>query len=136
MLWNTLLLALRALRRNLMRSLLTTLGVVIGGLLQFVFQLPSLYRLGFRLRWERPFRHEGVRRVARLMLPATAGLAATQLNLFFSTLIASLLGTLGGAGGTGLLLAVSIVYRLYEQIASEQIQEMYPMMQKFFGASA
>jgi preprotein translocase subunit SecY len=52
------------------------------------------------------------------------------------TLIASLLGTLGGAGGTGLLLAVSIVYRLYEQIASEQIQEMYPMMQKFFGASA
>ena len=30
MLWNTLLLALRALRRNLMRSLLTTLGVVIG----------------------------------------------------------------------------------------------------------
>lgn len=52
------------------------------------------------------------------------------------TLIASLLGTLGGAGGTGLLLAVSIVYRLYEQIASEQIQEMYPMMQKFFGAAA
>jgi preprotein translocase subunit SecY len=52
------------------------------------------------------------------------------------TVIASLLGTLGGAGGTGLLLAVSIVYRLYEQIASEQIQEMYPMMQKFFGASA
>jgi preprotein translocase subunit SecY len=52
------------------------------------------------------------------------------------TVVASLLGTLGGAGGTGLLLAVSIVYRLYEQIASEQIQEMYPMMQKFFGASA
>jgi len=51
------------------------------------------------------------------------------------TLIASLMGTLGGAGGTGLLLAVSIVYRLYEQIASEQIQEMYPMMQRFFGAT-
>ncbi len=51
------------------------------------------------------------------------------------TLIANMMGTLGGAGGTGLLLAVSIVYRLYEQIASEQIQEMYPMMQKFFGAA-
>ncbi len=49
------------------------------------------------------------------------------------TLVASLMGTLGGAGGTGLLLAVSIVYRLYEQIASEQIQEMYPLMRKFFG---
>jgi protein translocase subunit secY/sec61 alpha len=52
------------------------------------------------------------------------------------TVIASLLGTLGGAGGTGLLLAVSIMYRLYEQIASEQIQEMYPMMQRIFGESA
>jgi len=49
--------------------------------------------------------------------------------------IASLMGTFGGAGGTGLLLTVSIVYRLYEQMASEQIQEMYPMMQKFFGES-
>ena len=49
------------------------------------------------------------------------------------TLIASLLGTLGGAGGTGLLLAVSIVYRLYEDIASEQMMEMHPMMRSFFG---
>jgi putative ABC transport system permease protein len=30
MFWNTLLLALRAIRRNLMRSFLTTLGIVIG----------------------------------------------------------------------------------------------------------
>ncbi len=30
MLWNTLLLALRAIRRNLMRSILTVLGIVIG----------------------------------------------------------------------------------------------------------
>ncbi|MHC1594382.1 MAG: preprotein translocase subunit SecY [Methanotrichaceae archaeon] len=51
------------------------------------------------------------------------------------TLVASLMGTLGGAGGTGLLLTVSIVYRLYEQIASEQIQEMYPLMRKFFGGT-
>ena len=49
------------------------------------------------------------------------------------TLVASLLGTLGGAGGTGLLLAVSIVYRLYEDIASEQMMEMHPMIRSFFG---
>ena len=30
MLWNTLLLAMRAIRRNLLRSFLTILGVVIG----------------------------------------------------------------------------------------------------------
>jgi putative peptidoglycan lipid II flippase len=67
------------------------LGVLIGGIGQLVFQLPSLYRLGFRLGWAPPFAHPGVRRVATLMVPATIGLAATQFNLFFSTLIASLL---------------------------------------------
>ena len=49
------------------------------------------------------------------------------------TLFASLLGTVGGAGGTGLLLAVSIVYRLYEDIASEQLMEMHPMLRSFLG---
>jgi putative peptidoglycan lipid II flippase len=64
-------------------------GVVFGGLLQFACQLPPLYRLGFRLRWELPRAHPGVRRVALLMLPATFGLAATQLNQLVSTVIAS-----------------------------------------------
>ncbi|NLN44052.1 MAG: preprotein translocase subunit SecY [Methanosarcina sp.] len=49
------------------------------------------------------------------------------------TLVASLLGTVGSAGGTGLLLTVSIVYRLYEDIASEQMMEMHPMIRSFFG---
>jgi putative peptidoglycan lipid II flippase len=66
-------------------------GVVIGGLAQFVTQIPGLLRAGFRFGWGVPFRHPGVARVAGLMLPATVGLAATQFNLFFSTLLASLL---------------------------------------------
>lgn len=49
------------------------------------------------------------------------------------TLFASLLGTIGGAGGTGLLLTVSIVYRLYEDLASEQLMEMHPMLRSFLG---
>lgn len=49
------------------------------------------------------------------------------------TLVASLLGTIGGAGGTGLLLTVGIIYKLYEEIASEQMMEMHPMMRSFFG---
>ena len=64
-------------------------GVVLGGLLQFVCQLPALHRLGFRFRLEVPTWHPGVRRVAFLMLPATVGLAATQLNIFVSQAIAA-----------------------------------------------
>jgi len=67
------------------------IGVLVGGVLQFVVQLPALFRLGFRWSWEWPTHHPGVRRVAWLMLPATIGLAATQVNLLVSTLIASLL---------------------------------------------
>ena len=67
------------------------IGVVIGGLAQFLCQLPSLVREGFRPGLELPRPHPGVARVAALMAPATIGLAATQINLLVSTLIASLL---------------------------------------------
>jgi putative peptidoglycan lipid II flippase len=67
------------------------IGVLIGGVLQFVVQLPPLFRLGFRMRLERPRWHPGVARVASLMAPATIGLAATQLNLLVSTILASML---------------------------------------------
>jgi len=49
------------------------------------------------------------------------------------SVLANLLGVIGAVGGTGLLLAVSITYRLYEEIASQQIMEMYPFMRGFFG---
>lgn len=48
---------------------------------------------------------------------------------------ADLVGTLGNASGTGILLAVGILQRLYEQIAKEQAMEMHPMLRGFFGES-
>lgn len=44
---------------------------------------------------------------------------------------ADLTGALGG--GTGVLLTVGIVYRLYEEIAQEQLMDMHPMLRKFLG---
>jgi preprotein translocase subunit SecY len=49
------------------------------------------------------------------------------------SVVANLFGVIGAVSGTGLLLAVSITYRLYEEIASQQIMEMYPFMRTFFG---
>ena len=65
------------------------IGVLVGGVLQFAYQLPPLYRLGFRLRWEWPRWHPGVRRVALLMIPATVSSAGWQINTVVNTLIAS-----------------------------------------------
>ena len=49
------------------------------------------------------------------------------------SILANMLGIIGFVGGTGLLLTVSILYRLYEQIANEQMMEMYPFMRGFFN---
>lgn len=64
-------------------------GVVLGAALQLAVQLPSLHREGFRFSFEWPTWHPGVRRVALLMVPATIGLAATNVNIFVSNNLAS-----------------------------------------------
>ncbi len=70
-------------------------------------------------------------RVMQRYIPKVTVIGGALVGLL--TLIASLLGTVGGAGGTGLLLTVSIMYRLYEDIANQQMMEMHPMMRTFFG---
>lgn len=44
-----------------------------------------------------------------------------------------LIGTIGMVSGTGVLLAVSIIIQLYEQIGKEQAMEMHPVLRGFFG---
>jgi len=46
---------------------------------------------------------------------------------------ANMLGTIGQVSGTGLLLTVSITYKIYEEIAEEQLMDMHPMMRQMFG---
>ena len=65
------------------------IGVLVGGVLQFAYQLPPLHRLGFRFRLERPRWDSGVQRVALLMIPATVSSAGWQINTVVNTLIAS-----------------------------------------------
>jgi len=68
-------------------------GVFIAGILQFGFQLPFLYKLGF-LHWPRwGWKHTGVRRIMKLMLPGIMGSSVMQINLLFDIFIASFLVT-------------------------------------------
>jgi len=73
-------------------GLTLAVGAMIGGILQFLVQVPALRREGFRFRPEWNLGDPGLRRVAALMLPATFGLAATQLNILVDTALASGLG--------------------------------------------
>lgn len=67
------------------------LGAMLGGLGQFLVQLPVLRREGMEIRPELQLSDPGVRRVISLMVPATFGLAAVQVNIFVNTVLASLL---------------------------------------------
>ena len=64
-------------------------GVVLGGALQLVWQMPSLWSLGFHFKPMLDWNHPGVRRILALMGPAIIGNAAVQINVMINTDFAS-----------------------------------------------
>ncbi len=64
-------------------------GVVLGGALQLLWQVPSLRRQGFGFRWRWDWSHPGLRQIVDLMGPAILGNAAVQINVMVSTNFAS-----------------------------------------------
>jgi len=70
-------------------ALALALGVLVGGVLQILVQIPALVRRGMPFRFKLGFRHPGIRRVAALMLPAFAGVGIYQVNVLVSTVFAS-----------------------------------------------
>jgi|RhiMetdeSRZDD1v2_1073273.scaffolds.fasta_scaffold35313_2 putative peptidoglycan lipid II flippase len=71
------------------------IGTLLGGVAQLAMQLPTLHSEGFRYRVEIDWQDPGLRRMLTLMGPGTVGLAATQVNVFVNTLLAT--GTETGA---------------------------------------
>ncbi|MGB5605901.1 MAG: murein biosynthesis integral membrane protein MurJ [Gammaproteobacteria bacterium] len=66
-------------------------GVLVAGIMQLLFLLPALKRIGLFPRPQWGLRDEGVRRILKLMLPGIIGSSVAQINLLFDTLIASFL---------------------------------------------
>ena len=66
-------------------------GVAGGGVLQLLLQLPFLRRHGMLTRPRLDFGHEGVRRVAWLMVPSLFALAIYQINVILARQFASFL---------------------------------------------
>ncbi|MFT4880812.1 MAG: preprotein translocase subunit SecY [Salinirussus sp.] len=72
-----------------------------------------------------------IERVLEQYIPQVTVLGGALVGLL--AVMANMLGTIGGVSGTGLLLTVSITYKIYEEIAEEQLMEMHPMMRQMFG---
>ncbi|WP_411727854.1 murein biosynthesis integral membrane protein MurJ [Methyloglobulus sp.] len=66
-------------------------GVFAAGVVQLLFQVPSLIRLGLLPKLSVQFKDPDVSRVIKLLLPAIFSASVTQVNLLLDTLIASFL---------------------------------------------
>lgn len=63
-------------------------GVLVAGLAQAAYQLPTLFSKGYRPKWVNPFNNPVVREVLRKMIPGMMGVAAFQINVLTNTTIA------------------------------------------------
>jgi len=82
-------------------------GAMVGGVLQFGVQVPAMRKLGFRFRLDWAPKDPGLVRIAWLMLPATIGQAATQINFLVDTWLAS-------RYGNGPITWLSLAFRLIQ----------------------
>ncbi|WP_461462975.1 preprotein translocase subunit SecY [Methanobrevibacter sp.] len=88
----------------------------------------KLYQSGIQIPGFRSSKRQ-LYKIMKKYIPALTVLGGLFVGLL--AFGADLTGALGG--GTGVLLTVGIVYRLYEEIAQEQLMEMHPMLRNFLG---
>ncbi|EKO3785756.1 murein biosynthesis integral membrane protein MurJ [Vibrio harveyi] len=69
------------------------IGVFLGGLVQFLFQIPFLIKAGVMVKPKWGWHDPGVVKIRTLMIPALFGVSVSQINLLFDTFIASFLQT-------------------------------------------
>lgn len=66
-------------------------GVVIGAFLHMMIQVPTIFRLGYRHKFNFNYKNNNVLKIATMMVPRTLSLAVGQFNLLVITVIASTL---------------------------------------------
>lgn len=69
------------------------IGVLLGGAIQFCFQIPFMAKEGMLVKPKWDWHHPGVVKIRTLMLPALFGVSVSQINLLLDTFIASFLQT-------------------------------------------
>ncbi len=85
------------------------IGVLAGGILQFLVQIPPLFKTGIIWQWPRSLNHPGVAKVGRLLIPRLFGAGIYQLSVFVDTFCASLSFLVGLGGISAIYYANRIV---------------------------
>lgn len=74
------------------------IGVIIGGLLQVLVQVPSLLKKGIRFKLIINFSHPAIKKILKLICPSVIGLSAMQINMLVDTMLACKLGAYAVTG--------------------------------------
>ncbi len=119
-------------------------GVVLGGLLHMAIQIPALMYSGFSYKRIFTFKHQGVIRTLKLMIPRSLGLGAGQINTIATTAIASTLvaGSVAVFNLSNNLsnmlinaMAVSLSTALFPSLALAYLQESKAEFQRKFSTA-
>ncbi len=68
-------------------------AVIAAGILQLAIQIPELHAKKLLIPPKVDFKHDGVKRILKLMLPALFGVSVVQINLLLNTIWASFMVT-------------------------------------------
>jgi putative peptidoglycan lipid II flippase len=114
-------------------------GVLVGGVLQFLIQVPTLVRKGMNFNFGISLSHPGIKNVARLMAPRLFGIGIGQINLFIDTRFATAaimpIGSLAALniadrvmelvlGGYAIAVATAILPMMSHQAAAKDIDSL------------
>lgn len=86
-------------------------GVLAGGALQLFIQFPPLYMKGWRPAITRDVNHPKAKKIGILLLPRALGACVYQVNVFISTILASL-SNIVGDGAVAALYYANRVWQL------------------------
>lgn len=85
-------------------------GALLGGLLQVLIQVPPLLKKGIVFN-QKGFIHPKVRKIGRLLIPRIFGSGIYQINVFVSTILASI-GRIVGEGAVAALYFSNRIFQL------------------------
>jgi len=86
-------------------------GVLIGGTAQLLIQFPPMWMNGWRPHITKEFRHPQAKKIGVLLIPRALGACVYQINVFVSTILASL-SAIVGEGAVAALYYANRVWQL------------------------
>ena len=84
-------------------------GVLVGGLLQLLVQVPPLLKIGMKFKMPKTLKHPGAAKIGRLLVPRMLGSGVYQLTVLIDTFCASLSHVVGAGGISAIYYANRII---------------------------